>query len=55
VHPKYVARFLVRHGVKTLNVAGKRESSAPGIGELVRLVLSQAVYTARAGTMQEGG
>lgn len=53
VHPKYVARFLVRHGVKTLNVAGKRESVAPGIGELVRLVLSQAVGTARAGALQE--
>ena len=43
VHPKYVARFLARHGVRILNVAGKRESSAPGIGELVRQVLSQAV------------
>ncbi|KFI08316.1 putative molybdenum carrier protein [Massilia sp. BSC265] len=43
VHSKYVARFLARHGVTTLNVAGKRESSAPGIGELVRQVLSQAV------------
>jgi len=42
VHPKYVARFLARHGVRILNVAGKRESSAPGIGELVRQVLSQA-------------
>jgi hypothetical protein len=46
VHPKYVARFLSRHGVKTLNVAGKRESSAPGIGALVEQVLSQAVRTA---------
>lgn len=44
VHPKYVARFLGRHGVKVLNVAGKRESSAPGIGELVRQVLSQALH-----------
>jgi len=43
VHPKYVARFMARHGVKVLNVAGKRESSAPGIGELVRQVLSQAI------------
>ena len=43
VHPKYVTRFLARHGVKVLNVAGKRESSAPGIGALVRDVLSQAV------------
>jgi hypothetical protein len=46
VHPKYVARFLARHGVKTLNVAGKRESSAPGIGALVEQVLSQAIRTA---------
>ena len=43
VHPKYVARFLARHGVRTLNVAGKRESAAPGIGELVRQVLSEAL------------
>ncbi|MFC3458170.1 putative molybdenum carrier protein [Massilia haematophila] len=43
VHPKYVARFLARHAVQVLNVAGKRESSAPGIGELVRQVLSQAI------------
>jgi hypothetical protein len=52
VHPKYVARFLNRHRVERLNVAGKRESAAPGIGELVRLVLSQAVGPARA--LQEG-
>lgn len=49
VHPKYVARFLARHGVRTLNVAGKRESSAPGIGELVRQVLSAAVRAAHGG------
>lgn len=49
VHPKYVARFLARHAVTTLNVAGKRESSAPGIGELVRQVLSQAVRTGLPG------
>lgn len=55
VHPKYVARFLIRHGMKTLNVAGKRESAAPGIGGLVRLVLSQAVCTARVAGVQEGG
>jgi hypothetical protein len=45
VHPKYVTRFLLRHGVRILSVAGKRESSAPGIGDLVRQVLSQAVRT----------
>lgn len=43
VHPKYVARFLARHGVKVLNVAGKRASTAPGIEDLVRHVLSTAI------------
>lgn len=31
VHPKFLAQFLVRHRVTTLNIAGKRESSAPGV------------------------
>ncbi len=31
VHPKYVARFLAKHEVKSVNIAGRRESSAPGI------------------------
>lgn len=48
VHPKYVARFLNRHRVRTLNVAGKRESSAPGIGGLVLQTLSQAMRTGPA-------
>jgi hypothetical protein len=43
VHAKYVARFLQRNAVKKLNVAGKRESSSPGIGELVKRVLSEAI------------
>ena len=46
VHPKYVARFLARHGVKTLNVAGKRESSAPGIGAFASDMLSRALRLA---------
>lgn len=46
VHPKYVARFLARHGVKTLNIAGKRESGAPGIGRFTSEVLSQALRLA---------
>lgn len=46
VHPKYVARFLARHGVKTLNVAGKRESSAPGIGAFASDMLSRALQRA---------
>lgn len=31
VHEKYLAQFIARHGVRRLNVAGKRESSAPGV------------------------
>lgn len=44
VHPKYVARSGTARR-QDVNVAGKRESSAPGIGELVRQALSQAVRT----------
>lgn len=47
VHPKYVARFLSRHEVTVLNVAGKRESTAPGIGLLLHEVLSQALQVAQ--------
>jgi hypothetical protein len=43
VHPKYVARFLLRHGVATVNIAGKRASTAPGIEQFVHEMLSQAV------------
>jgi hypothetical protein len=43
VHPRFVARFLARRNVIVLNVAGKRESSAPGISILVRQVLAQAL------------
>ena len=48
VHPKYLARFLSRHEVGTLNVAGKRESSAPGIAKLVADTLGSAVDTSLA-------
>jgi hypothetical protein len=43
VHPKFIARFLQRNSVKKLNVAGKRESSAPGISDLVIRMLSKAL------------
>lgn len=42
-HPKFLARFLVRHNVTTLNVAGKRESSAPGIYRFVFDTLERAM------------
>ncbi len=48
VHPKYVARFLSRHAVGVVNIAGKRASSAPGIAEFVQATLSQAIHIAAA-------
>lgn len=43
VDPKYLARFLSRHQVVVLNIAGSRESGAVGIGEMVAKVLEQAL------------
>lgn len=43
VHPKFVAKFLTQYQVFKLNVAGKRESSAPGISQLVNDVLCAAL------------
>ena len=49
VHPKFIARFLCQHQVTTLNVAGKCDSSAPGISILVRQVLAQTLCVQREG------
>lgn len=46
VHPKFLARFLAQHRVLTLNVAGRRESAAPGIGAFVHDTLSLALLPA---------
>lgn len=54
VHPRYVARFLARHAVNVLNIAGKRESSAPGIARLVDAVLAQALKPGAAASWQPG-
>ncbi len=43
VHEKYLVQFLERHHVVTLNVAGKRESLAPGIGQFVLDTLSKVL------------
>lgn len=43
VDPKYLARFLTRHQVIVLNVAGSRESTSEGIGDLVARALDQAL------------
>ena len=37
--PKFVVSFLNRNRVKTLNIAGKRESSAPGVSKWVTEIL----------------
>ena len=46
VHPKYLANFLLRNNVKTLNIAGKRESSAPGVNQYVLEVLDRVLKPA---------
>ena len=46
VHPRYLASFLTKHGVKTLNVAGKRESVQPGVHEFAMKVLDEALRAA---------
>jgi hypothetical protein len=43
VHPKYVARFLAKHSVTRLNIAGSRASTAPGVAALVDDTLTAAV------------
>ncbi len=43
VHEKFLAGFLQRHHVLTLNVAGKRESSAPGTHAFVTSMLDRCL------------
>ena len=43
VHPKYLASFLAKHRAIVVNVAGKRESVAPGIGAWVCRMLDQSI------------
>jgi len=43
VHPRFLARFLSARAVKTLNIAGKRESAQPGIQQFVMTFLSEAL------------
>jgi hypothetical protein len=49
VHPKFLAQFVARHRVATLNVAGKRESAAPGIHRFVCETLNAAFLPAPPG------
>ena len=42
VHPRYLAQFVARHGVRRLNIAGKRESAAPGVYSFTFDSLSRA-------------
>ena len=43
VHPRFLARFLLARAVKTLNVAGKRESSQPGIHQFAMNFMNEAL------------
>ena len=43
VHEKFLVRFLQAHKVLTLNVAGKRESAAPGVHHFVMEALDRAL------------
>ncbi len=45
VHPKFIARWLDRNQIKVLNIAGKRESSAPGVYEFVLKSLTAALLS----------
>jgi hypothetical protein len=40
-----LSKFLKRNNVRTLNVAGPRESQAPGIGKFVEVLLEAALET----------
>jgi hypothetical protein len=42
VHPKYLAQFVQRHGARRINIAGKRESAAPGVYGFTFDALEQA-------------
>lgn len=45
VHPKFLARFLLHRKTVVFNVAGKRESAAPGIYVFVQQTLDAALNT----------
>ncbi|HZW13302.1 MAG TPA: putative molybdenum carrier protein [Noviherbaspirillum sp.] len=43
--PASLISFVTRYPIDVLNIAGKRESGAPGIGEFVKQFLSAAFFT----------
>lgn len=45
VHEKFLIQFLARHKVTSLNVAGKRESTAPGTYQFVMDTLDRVLST----------
>jgi hypothetical protein len=47
VAPRYLAHFLAEHSIRTLNVAGNRESVAPGIYDRTLEVLNMTLILAR--------
>ena len=47
VHPKFIRSFLISNNVRCLNIAGSRESTAPGISALVMGALEAACLHAQ--------
>jgi hypothetical protein len=47
VHPKFIASFLTKHQVTVINIAGKRETSAPGISAWVGEMLDRSIEPRR--------
>ncbi len=45
IDPRYLARFRPRLDVRTLNVAGRRESSTPGISAYAKETLDRCLRT----------
>ena len=47
VHPKFIRSFLISNNVRCLNIAGSKESTAPGISALVMGALDAACLHAQ--------
>jgi hypothetical protein len=48
-------RFISQHGIRTLNLAGSRESKEPGIYRWVAAVIEEALFQNRPGVLGEHG
>lgn len=53
VRPMAMAKWLQKHDVKVLNVAGQRESGAPGIGDFVERYMSAVFHYLNEGEARD--